>query len=106
MHEDPTPDTVIEAIAALRADGYTADYVLVDGVLSAEPDCPTCAVGHAVVERLYRFEGDSDPGDEMIVFGLLDPASGTRGTLASAFGVNADPALSHHLVDLHRRFEP
>lgn len=105
MHEDASPDTVTEAIESLRDDGYTADYLLLDGVLSSEPGCPTCAVSDVVVERLYRFEGDSDPGDEMIVFGLRDPLSGTKGTLASAFGPNADPALSAHLVDLRRRFD-
>ena len=52
---------------------------------------------------MYRFEGPSDPGDEMIVFGLHDPATGIRGTLASAFGPSADPALADHLTDLARR---
>ena len=56
------------------------------------------------VERMYRFEGPSDPGDEMIVFALLDPATGVRGTLATAFGLAADPDLAGHLADLSRRF--
>ena len=105
MPDSDAPDTVTEAIERLRRDGYVADSQLVDGVLTAEAGCPTCAVSDAVVERLYRFEGDSDPGDEMIVFGLRDPASGTMGTLASAFGLNADPDLGTHLADLRRRFQ-
>ena len=105
MHEDASPSTVTEAIDALRADGYTADFLLLDGMLTSDADCPDCAVADAVVERLYRFEGPSDPGDEMIVFGLRNSVSGIRGTLASAYGLNADPDLSDHLVDLRRRFE-
>ena len=105
MTDRPAPDTVTEAIELLRAEGYTADYELVDGVLRAERELTTCAVDIAEVERLYRFEGPSDPGDEMIVFGLHDPASGTRGTLAAAFGHSADPDLQEHLAGLRRRFD-
>ena len=104
MSDEPAPDTVTEAVALLRADGYTADYELVDGLLRAELELTTCAIDEALVERLYRFEGPSDPGDEMIVFGLVDPATGTRGTLAAAFGHSADPELHEHLTGLRRRF--
>jgi hypothetical protein len=96
------PDTVTEALAQLRREGYDADYELADGHLRAE-GCAVCTVDDVVVERRYRFEGDSDPGDEMVVFGLLDPATGRRGTLASAFGINADPALAEHLDVLSTR---
>ena len=104
MSSGPEPDTVTEAVALLRAEGYTADYELVDGVLRADLESASCAIDQAQVERLYRFEGPSDPGDEMIVFGLRDPATGVRGTLATAFGHAADPALAPHLADLSRRF--
>ena len=104
MSSGPEPDTVTEAVALLRAEGYTADYELVDGVLRADLESASCAIDQAQVERLYRFEGPSDPGDEMIVFGLHDPASGVRGTFAAAFGHSADPELQEHLSGLRRRF--
>ncbi len=97
-----SPDTVTEALTLLHADGYTVDYDLIDGHLRAD-GCAACAVDDAVVERRYRFEGPSDPGDEMIVFGLRDPATGSRGTLATAFGPAADPALADHLIALAHR---
>ena len=87
-----------------RRSGYTADFELIDGVLNAGPDCPPCDVGRAVVDRLYRFEGPSDPGDEMIVFAVHDPETGVRGTLAAAFGPAADPELREHLTGLRSRF--
>ena len=58
----------------------------------------------ATFEHVFRLEGQSDPGDEMIVFGLRDPTTDIRGTLASAFGLAADPELAAHLSDLSRRF--
>jgi hypothetical protein len=95
---DDVPVTVTEAVEVLRRHGYTADFELVDGALRTDAGNASCPLGDAVVERLYRFEGPSDPGDQMIVFGLLDPLSEIRGTLAAAFGPSADPALYDHLT--------
>jgi hypothetical protein len=82
---------VTEALTILEADGYTESFVVRD----AEVQCHACGARHdargAVVERIYRFEGTSDPDYEDIVFGLRCPACGARGTLVSAFGPNADP---------------
>ena len=87
----PAPDTVTEALAILDADGYTHGFVVRDGVVR----CSVCGVDHeatsAVVERIFRFEGASDPDYEDIVFGLSCPACGVKGTLVSAYGPNADP---------------
>ena len=104
MTDAAGPSTVTDALAMLREQGYTADYELVDGVLRSDRGDAACAVDHAVVERLFRFEGPSDPGDEMIVFALRDPATGVLGTLAAAFGPSADPELHEHLAGLRTRF--
>jgi hypothetical protein len=101
---DEGPNTVTDAVEILRSLGYTADFELDGDELRSTRGDASCSVHEAVVEHLYRFEGPSDPGDEMIVFGLRDPATGVRGTLATAFGHAADPALAPHLADLSRRF--
>ncbi len=94
----PAPDTVTEAIQRLEADGYgAAVHLLDDGALRFSGVVDPCPLVDAVVERMYRFEGDSDPGDEMVVFGLRDPSSEVRGTLVSAFGAAADPDMAAHL---------
>ncbi len=54
---------------------------------------------------MYRFEGDSDPGDEMVVFGLHYPRANVRGTLVSAFGMAADPDVMQHLTYIAARVE-
>ena len=98
------PETVVDALRLLRSEGYEIEFQLIDGHLRCNADDRACPASDAVVERVYRFEGASDPGDEMVVFGLRDPATGVRGTLATAFGHAADPELAHHLADLSRRF--
>lgn len=101
----PAPDTVVEALAILEADGYTHSFTVRDRVVR----CTVCGVDHeateAVVERIYRFEGASDPDYEDIVFGLCCPACGVKGTLVSAYGPNADPEEldALRLLDRDRR---
>lgn len=101
-----TPDTVTAAVRQLADEGYTADFQLIDGAIRWDQREHECAVEQMVVERVYRFEGPSDPGDQMIVFGLHDPGSDTRGSLASAFGPDADPDMLDHLVGLAARHSP
>ena len=98
------PDTVTEALRTLHDDGYTADFELLDGAIRWDARSRACAVDSVVVEHLYRFEGPSDPGDEMVVFGLYDPATDTRGALASAYGPSADPEMLDHVVGLANRY--
>ena len=102
MDDNASPATVTDALEMLRGLGYIADFALIDGVLQS--DQGDCAVDQVVVEHLFRFEGPSDPGDEMIVFAVRDPTTGTAGTLAAAFGPSADPELHEHLAGLRTRF--
>jgi hypothetical protein len=101
---DDAPETVTDAVATLIAEGYTADFGT-----AAEADgtvvCPVCGSIHAftsgIVERTFRFEGPSDPGDEAIVLGLRCTNCGALGTLVSAYGPGADPDTFSRLE--HRR---
>ena len=80
------PDTVTEATRLLASSGYAANVTLLDGgVLRFSGVDASCGLDEAVVERMYRFEGDSDPGDEMVVFGLLFPRANVGSCRPSAW---------------------
>jgi len=98
------PETVVDALRLLRSEGYEIEFQLIDGQLQCNADDRACPASDAIVERVYRFEGASDPGDEMVVFALRDPISDRRGVLASAYGLAADPVLLEHLDGLAARF--
>lgn len=89
-------DTVTEAIQDLVERGYTLDFDVV-----TEEDCLICHRANKQlspqdfeIDEVYRFEGDSDPGDAMIVIAISAPAYNIKGYLVNAFGVYADPASS------------
>ena len=105
VHAGDSPSTVTEALDLLRTLGYTADYQLVDGLLHAEGGNAPCPIELAIVERHFRFEGPSDPGDQMIVYAVRDPRNGDRGTVAAAYGPVADPQLYDHLARLRAKIQ-
>ncbi len=84
----PSPSTVTEAVNLLAADGYTADLGLYEDSPHTEHD-----PNRFMIERVFRFEGESDPADEAIVIGVFCPECDARGTVVSAYGHGADPAL-------------
>lgn len=96
------PETVTEAVELLQAAGYRFEIELGKGVIT----CGSCGRSHQpariVIRETFRFEGDSDPGDEAIVLGVECPDCGARGIIVSAYGPDADPqflALLDHLSD-------
>lgn len=99
----PGASTVTEALDLLAREGYADDLHLgADGL-----DCSSCGTNHPTdlveVDRVFRFEGPSDPADEAIVLGLRCPACGAKGSLVSAFGPDAEPALADAFVYLARK---
>ena len=99
------PETVLEAVQLLQREGYTASIdVRADGMVH----CATCGqshpVGEALVDRVFRFEGASDPDDEAIVLAVRCARCGAKGVVVSGFGPSAEPVVLEHLQLLDERF--
>jgi hypothetical protein len=90
-------DTVAEAVNGLKARGYSIDFNLEFDHIH----CPGTPVilrpEEFEITEVYRFEGNSDPGDEAIVFGIQS-GHGDKGILVNGFGISADP-LSDDMVE-------
>ena len=69
-------DTVSKAIEELRKQGYTTDFNIDENSISCS-DGNFSADNFEVVD-VYRYEGDSDPGDEAAVYAIRS-SSGLKG---------------------------
>ena len=83
-------ETVVEALAALKAKGYTMDFTI-------DFDKITCRENNLIlkpddfeIQEFYRFEGDTNPSDEDIVFAIESKDGKVKGCLTSAYGTYAD----------------
>lgn len=85
-------ETVLDATARLREQGYSVDFTATgDGHLR----CGACGASHdpaeMVLDEVARFEGDSNPDDESILLAMRCEC-GQAGLFSSAFGPNASSA--------------
>lgn len=95
--------TLSEAMNTLRERGYTEDFNLCK-------DCIDCRDGKVVlypedfeIDRFYRFEGDSDPADQAILYAISSKKSDLKGLLVNAYGIYADSLTERMLRKLNVR---
>ena len=86
-----TYDTLSEAIRDLQQRGFDQDFNLTEEYLH----CPGLDLKlhpeHFQVREFYRFEGETDPGDESILY-AIESDQGVKGLLVSAYGAYSAPA--------------
>jgi hypothetical protein len=82
-------DTVTEAVNGLRQRGYTIDFNLEPDQISCKKTPLVLRPSEFEIVEFYRFEGDSDPGDEAIVY-AIESRKGEKGVLVNGFGISAD----------------
>jgi hypothetical protein len=82
-------DTVTEAIKGLKQRGYSIDFNLEFDKISC-PDIPvSLAPSEFEITEMYRFEGNSDPADEAVVY-AIESKHGQKGVLVNGYGISAD----------------
>jgi hypothetical protein len=88
-------DTVSAAVVGLKQRGFTIDFNL-------EADCISCPDSQLkpsefMITETYRFEGESDPADEAVVY-AIESKDGRKGVLVNGFGISADE-LGEEMVE-------
>ena len=93
-------ETVTEALKGLKARGYELDFnIAFDKLLCTQHDI-TLNPDNFEITEVYRFEGESDPSDEDVVYAIESKERNIKGVLTSAYGMYADTASSAMLKKL------
>lgn len=95
-------ETLRQALDRLGGRGYRASLDATPQGFRADGEGAPVAPEELVVDETVRFEGESDPGDEAVLFALRSRDGRIRGTFVSNFGPNADPVAA----ELMRRLDP
>ena len=85
-----TMNTVSEIIDKLKAEGYTEDFNLKESCLECKGNYLQLFPGEFVVDKHYRFEGISDPGDEAVVYAISSPTHNLKGVLVNGYGIYSE----------------
>lgn len=88
--------------------GYTEQFKVGSrGFHTAEEGSKAYNPDEIRVINFYRFEGESDPGDNAILY-VVETADGKKGTLVDAYGPYADPKVSafmQQVEDIHKKVD-
>lgn len=82
--------TLSEVTNLLKDRGYTKDFELKPTYLHCEKEAIKLYPGEFIVDKHYRFEGPSDPGDEAIVFAISSSKHNLKGVLINGYGVSSE----------------
>jgi hypothetical protein len=93
--------TMVEALNDLKERGYTLDFNLAKGVLHNPAKNITLQPKDFEIAELYRFEGDSDPGDNSILYAIKSDKYDAKGVFVNAYGVYSDDVSEELLKKLN-----
>src|SRR4051812_17654448 len=87
-----SPDTVTGTLKELKQRGYTVDFNIAFDKLICS-DNKICLDPHEFeIVEVFRFEGNSNPADEDVVYAIESKDGKVKGTLTSAYGLYAETA--------------
>ena len=80
-------ETVSEALTDLKKRGFNLDFNLEDNCIVCNTD--KYGINEFEITEVYRFEGNTDPADEAIVYGI-ESVNGSKGVLVNGYGISAE----------------
>ncbi len=80
-------NTLSGAVNGLKERGFTLDFNLEENCLVCNED--KYDVNNFEIVEFHRFEGDSNPSDESIVY-AIESKNGLKGILVSGYGISAE----------------
>lgn len=90
-------DTVVAALEGLKAKGYTLDFNISFDNIKCDEQNICLNPSEFEITEVHRFEGDTNPSDEDVVYAVESKDGKTKGTISSAFGMYAD-GLSNDMI--------
>ena len=97
-------DTLSQAINSLKEEGYDQDFNAKEDCIECRPLDLRLSPEEFEVDRVFRFEGDSNPDDSSILFAISSNNGKVKGTLVDAYGAYSDPMNAEMIQKL--RYTP
>jgi len=97
-------DTVSTALNSLKERGFTRDFnIAFDKIICNETNECLNANEFEITE-VYRFEGESNPSDEAVVYAVESQDGNIKGVIVNAYGPYADPISDEMIkkLSIHR----
>jgi hypothetical protein len=96
-------NTLIDAIEHYRKEGYIEDFNLRQNCLECRNGAFRVFHNEFRIDKFYRFDQDTDPADQTIIYAISSPKYGLKGILINAYGVYSEPLTDEMVSALAMR---
>jgi hypothetical protein len=98
-------DTVVAALNGLKKRGFTTDFNIGFDKLMCNETKVCLNPDEFEITEVYRFEGETNPSDEAVVYAVESKSKGMKGVLVNAYGVYSDPISDTMIkkLSMHRK---
>lgn len=97
--------TLSETINGLKKEGYTLDFNIHEERIVCHQTKTALSPDEFEIDKVYRFEGMSNPDDQAILYAISAPKSGVKGVLVNGYGISADEATDAIIEKLRTHHE-
>lgn len=103
-----TYDTVTEAMIELKKLGYTLNFSELNYSLRMVTQLATIVLtpDDYKIDQFYRFEGNADPADAMILYAISSRNSPLKGLVVNGYGMYEDKITSDIVNQLNAHPNP
>lgn len=82
--------TLSETINGLKREGYMLDFNIRDECVACHQTNMMLSPDDFEIDKVYRFEGESNPDDQSILYAISSPKFGTKGLLVNGYGISSE----------------
>jgi hypothetical protein len=95
--------TLSETMEQLRKEGYVEDFNLQQNCLECRNGQFQVFADEFKIDKYYRFEGESNPSDQAILYAVSSDRHGLKGVLVNAYGIYSETVTDEILQKLEIR---
>jgi hypothetical protein len=95
----PYMKSLATCLNRMVTEGYDEDFTVTESGLESIHKHINYKPEQIQVVNFFRFEGESDPGDNAILY-VIETNDGTKGTLIDAYGVYNDAKVTQFMKDV------
>lgn len=95
--------TLSETMTELRKEGYVEDFNLRQNCLECRNGQFKVFADEFKIDKYYRFEGQSNPSDQAILYAISSDRHQLKGILVNAYGIYTEAVTDEMLEKLKLR---
>ncbi len=82
--------TLSEAANGFKREGYMLDFNIREECVACHQTNMMLSPDDFEIDKVYRFEGESNPDDQSVLYAISSPKFGTKGLLVSGYGISSE----------------